>query len=71
MNEKIDYRNNLTRLDCAYPHQEMLSLNDVAIYTGIDKRQVLRLWQSEFINTGTAKRHSLRISKAKLARLLS
>lgn len=59
--EKESYRDNLERLDMAFPGRELLTINDVSVFLGINYRTVKKWY--EFRNN--------RISKATLARMLS
>lgn len=71
MREKADYRENLRRLDEKYPGVELLSLRQVADYTGFTPRTAKKAFGSELIELGSKERRSFYMSKAKLARLIS
>lgn len=63
--EKESYRDNLERLDKAFPTKELLNASDVAEFTGIHRHSV----KATFTFNKYGRRHL--ISKAVLARELS
>ena len=63
------YRDNLERLDKMFPGKELLSTVDVAMFTGMARTTVLKLYS--FKNTRNKRNTTHRISKAVLARELS
>lgn len=66
--EKECYRDNLQRLDERFPDKEILTVSDVAAWTGLDRRTVTRLYGDRFMG----KKHKCKyISKADLARAVS
>lgn len=67
--EKESYRDNLERLDKMFPGKEMLSSVDVAMFTGMARTTVLKLYS--FRNVKNKRNTTHRISKAVLARELS
>lgn len=67
--EKESYRDNLERLDKMFPGKELLSTVDVAMFTGMARTTVLKLYS--FKNTRNKRNTTHRISKAVLARELS
>lgn len=71
MREKVDYRENLRRLDEKFPDSELLTLRQITEFTGLDGRTAKRVFKCELMNAGTSKRASYLIAKTKLARLIS
>jgi hypothetical protein len=67
--EKESYRDNLERLDKMFPGKEMLSTVDVAMFTGMARTTVLKMYS--FKDTRNKSNTTHRISKAVLARELS
>lgn len=67
--ENQSYRDNLERLDKMFPGKELLSTVDVAMFTGMARTTVLKLYS--FKNTRNKRNTTHRISKAVLARELS
>ena len=67
--EMLSYRDNLERLDKMFPGKELLSTVDVAMFTGMARTTVLKLYS--FKNTRNKRNTTHRISKAVLARELS
>lgn len=65
--EKEDFRNNLQRIDERFPNKEMLTLSDVAKFTGIDRKKIGKDWQDIFTPVGKSKY----ITKVALARHMS
>ena len=63
MREKETFRDNLVRLDAAFPERELLTRADVARYTGISRNRVAALFPFDKVTN--------RISKAVLASRLS
>lgn len=55
MREKEDFRNNLQRIDERFPNKEMLTLSDVAKFTGIDRKKIGKDWQDIFTPVGKSK----------------
>lgn len=67
--EKECYRSTLERLDEAYPDKAILTITDVAKYTGRS-----RVWASDFVHKNISKKDFKMlggIGKEKLASLLS
>lgn len=67
MREKEGFRENLERIDAAFPNKEMLNVSDVSRYTGLDRSKVGADWHEHFSLMGKSKL----MSKVTLARLLS
>lgn len=63
--EKPLFRNNLDRLDEAFPNREVLKYKDIADITGLSLRTVKKYYQKHY------KKELGGISKAVLASLLS
>lgn len=62
--EKECYRDNLALLNEAFPDKNILTLGEVAEWTGLDRRTVTRLYGNRF----TGKKYKSKyISKADLA----
>ena len=67
--EKESYRDNLERLDAAFPNREMLNLTDVSKYTGFSRRVTMERFS--FTAKKAGRYYKYFISKAVLARELS
>ena len=67
MREKEGFRDNLERIDAAFPGREMLNVSEVSRFTGLDRGKVGADWQEHFCSVGRSKY----MSKVTLARLLS
>ena len=67
MREKEGFRENLERIDAAFPDKEMLNVSEVSRYTGLDRGKVSADWHKYFSLMGKSKL----MSKVTLARLLS
>lgn len=67
MREKEGFRENLERIDAAFPNKEMLNVSEVSRYTGLDRGKVGADWHEHFSLMGKSKL----MSKVTLARLLS
>ncbi len=65
--EKESYRDNLARLDAAFPNKELLKFPEVVSFLGIDRRLVEKKFGSKFQKIG---RNIRIICKADLAREL-
>lgn len=70
MREKIDFRDNLQRIDEHFPNKETLTITDVANYTGIDRKKIGKDLGDYFTKLG-GKGQRKYITKVALARLLS
>ena len=60
--EKESYRDNLERIDAAFPDKEMLTITDVSVYIGMCRRVTKKMFSFNRFNF---------ISKATLAREMS
>lgn len=67
MREKVDFRDNLQRINEYFPNKEMLNITDVSKFTGIDRKKIGKDWEKNFAQIGSSKY----ISKVALARLIS
>lgn len=60
--EKLSYRDNLERIDAAFPGKELLSITDVSMFIGMCRRVTKKMFSFNKCNY---------ISKATLAREMS
>ena len=67
MREKEGFRENLERINAAFPDKEMLNVSEVSRYIGLDRGKVGADWHEHFCRVGRSKY----MSKVTLARLLS
>lgn len=67
--EKESYRDNLARLDAAFPAKELLGATEVAVFLGIDRETALTLFN--FRAKKVRKYYRYYISKCQLAREMS
>lgn len=65
--EKVDFRDNLQRIDEYFPNKEVLTVADVSRFTGIDRKKIGHDLNESFVKIGKAKY----ISKVALARIIS